>query len=76
MLNKIFKWLQGRTTTFCLLFFVTGNILQLIHRLDFVYVGYMTALLSAVIGHSIKQDLITPPATATPDPPVDNRDKG
>jgi sorbitol-specific phosphotransferase system component IIBC len=74
-LGKIFQWLQGRTTAFCVMFFVSGNALQLLHKLDLTYVAFMTALLSAVIGHSIKEDLITPPVTPAADSPADT-DKG
>lgn len=60
-MNKLFKWVQGRTTGFCIAFFFTGTVLQVFHRLDAAYVSFMAVLLSAVIGHSIKEDTLTPP---------------
>jgi hypothetical protein len=72
-LGKIFQWLQGRTTAFCVMFFVTGNVLQLMHKLDLTYVTFMTALLGAVIGHSIKEDML--PASVPAPAPADT-DKG
>lgn len=56
MLDKLFKWAQGRTTAFTLGFFVTGNVLQWVHRLDTTYIAFMGALLGAIIGHSYKDD--------------------
>ena len=61
-MNKIFDALAGRTTSFCLLFFVSGNVLHLLHRLDPTYLTYMGLLMGFVIGHSVKEDLITPNA--------------
>lgn len=59
-MNKLFKWLSGRTTAFCVAFFVTGTGLHLFHRLDGTYISFMVALLTAVIGHSIKEDILPP----------------
>ena len=74
MIQKIFCKLSGRTTAFCLLFFVSGNVLQWLHRLDATYVTFMIALLGAVIGHSVKEDWFKSdsPAPAPPDPEKDD----
>lgn len=56
MFLKLTKWFSGRTTTFCAAFFVTGTVLQGLHRLDMTYVAFMGTLLGAVVGHSIGQD--------------------
>jgi hypothetical protein len=64
-ITKIFNMVKGRTTAFCIGFFVSGNVLQCLHRLDAMYVTFMVALLGAVIGHSIKEDLITPTPPTT-----------
>jgi undecaprenyl pyrophosphate phosphatase UppP len=56
VLDKTFAFLKGRTTAFCLAFFVVGNILQFLHRLDMTYITFMGTLLGAVIGHSYKED--------------------
>lgn len=66
-MNKIFKWLSGRTTAFCVAFFFTGTALHLFHRLDATYISFMGVLLSAVIGHSIKEDTLTPPPAPATD---------
>lgn len=55
-IQKFFAKLSGRTTTFCLLFFASGNILQWVHRLDATYIAFMGTLLGAIIGHSVKED--------------------
>ena len=56
MLQKLFAWLQGRTTALIIGFFIIGNVLQWFHRLDGVYITYMGTLLGAAIGHSYKED--------------------
>jgi len=55
-INPIFKYLQGRTTTLLWFFSVTGTVLQYIHRLDPVYIGLAGLILTAAMGHSIKED--------------------
>jgi hypothetical protein len=57
MLSKVFAKLSGRTTAFCSAFFLTGHVLAWLHRLDATYIGFMVALLGAVIGHSVKEDI-------------------
>ena len=64
-MNKLFHWCQGRSTTFCAMFFITGTGLHLLHRLDATYISFMGVLLGAVIGHSVKEDLLTPAAGVT-----------
>jgi hypothetical protein len=56
MLQKLFNWLQGRTTAYIIGFFVMGNILQWVHKLDQTYIMFMGTLLGAAIGHSFKDD--------------------
>ena len=56
MIQNFFKKLSGRTTAFCALFFVSGNVLQWAHRLDATYIAFMGTLLGAIIGHSVKED--------------------
>jgi hypothetical protein len=58
-MNKLFSLLQGRTTGFCSAFFVTGNLLHWFHRLDGTYIAFMTALMGFVLGHSVKEDLLS-----------------
>lgn len=62
MLQKIFSALSGRTTAFSGAFFVTGNVLHWMHRLDATYISYMGVLMGFVIGHSIKEDFLKGPA--------------
>ena len=62
--RKFTDSLQGRTTTFLLLFFVVGNVLQFLGKLNLTYVTFFTAFMGAVIGHSLKED-INPTASPT-----------
>lgn len=55
-INPVFKYLQGRTTTLLWFFAVAGTVLQYIHRLDPVYIGLAGLVLTAAMGHSIKED--------------------
>jgi len=55
-LGNITTWMQGRTTSFCAAFFVTGNILHYLHRLDATYIAFMGTLMGFVLGHSVKED--------------------
>ena len=59
MLQKVFAFVGGRSTGFLGSFFIVGNVLHYLHRLDGTYIGFMTALLGFVIGHSIKEDLLS-----------------
>lgn len=61
--KKITDTLQGRTTTFLIMFFIVGNVLQFRGKLDLTYIAFFTAFMTAVIGHSLKEDLnpTTPP---------------
>ena len=59
-MTRLFAWLQGRTTTFCVGFFLAGNVMHWVHRLDSTYITFMTVLMGFVIGHSIKEDKLTP----------------
>lgn len=55
-MNKVFAFLQGRHTSFALGFFVAGNIMHWFHRLDATYIGFMTALMGFVLGHSVQEN--------------------
>ena len=57
MIGKILQLCQGRSTLFFVLFFLAGNALAWTGKLTIVYVSYMAALLSAIVGHSYKCDL-------------------
>ena len=59
-MSSLFKWLQGRTTTFLVGFFVIGNIAHFLHRLDSTYITFMVTFMGLTIGHSVKEDLLTP----------------
>ena len=59
-------WFAGKTTFFCLAFFVSGNICHHYHRLDATYISFMVALMGFVIGRSIQAD-INDRTTASPD---------
>lgn len=53
--GKLIDMFRGRTTLFAGLFFVSGNAMHLLHRLDATYIGFMTALMGFVLGHSVKE---------------------
>jgi hypothetical protein len=57
MLKKVTDFFMGRTTAFCAAFFVSGNVMHLLGKLDGAYVAFMGTLLGAVIGHSYKEDV-------------------
>ncbi len=57
-MKKVFGWLQGRSTTFCAAFFVSGNVMHALHRLDATYISFMTALLGVIVVHSYKEDKV------------------
>lgn len=56
LFTKITTKLQGRTTSFLVAFFVSGHLMQAIHRLDATYIAFMGTIMSFVLGHSIKDD--------------------
>ena len=56
IMQKVYQTFQGRHTTAIVAFFLTGNVLQWMHRLDANYITYMTVLMGYVLGHSFKED--------------------
>ena len=62
-MSGLFSWLSGRTTTFLVGFFVIGNVSHFIHRLDATYISFMVTFMGLVIGHSVKEDLLTAKTT-------------
>lgn len=58
MLQKIFKYCQGRHTAFVFAFFLSGNVLHWFHRLDATYIGYMSALMTFVFGHALQENMV------------------
>lgn len=54
--NPVFKYLQGRTTTMIWFFSIVGTGLQVFHKLDYTYVGFVGLILTVAMGHSIKED--------------------
>lgn len=56
MLKSLFAYCQGRHTFFVGAFFVSGNVLHWFHRLDSVYIGFMSALMAFVAGHAIQEN--------------------
>jgi hypothetical protein len=56
MFSAFTKWFMGRTTTFCVGFFVVGNVLHFLHQLDATYIAYMATLMGFVIGKSHLDD--------------------
>jgi hypothetical protein len=56
MFTKLINSCQGRTTFFCMAFFIVGTLLHLAHRLDATYITFMGTILGFVLGHSVKED--------------------
>lgn len=56
MFQKIANFFSGKSTFFILGFFITGNVLHWLHRLDATYITFMATLLGFVVGHSVKED--------------------
>jgi hypothetical protein len=56
VLQKLFKFTQGKHTAFAVAFFAAGNVFHYLGKLDQTYVLFMTSLLGLVLGHSIKDD--------------------
>lgn len=56
LFTKITNKLQGRTTTFLVAFFVSGHIMQFLHKLDATYIAFIGTIMTFVLGHSIKDD--------------------
>ena len=75
-LGKIFAWAQGRTTAFCLGFFVSVNVLHYLHRLDATYIAFMGTLMGFVLGHSAKEDHFATKTDSAAPAPDTSSDKG
>lgn len=56
MLQKYFKWAQGRHTGFALFFTLVGSVLQWFHRLDGNYISLIGAIQAFVCAHSIQEN--------------------
>jgi hypothetical protein len=62
--HKVLQITHGRTTAFCIAFFVSGNTLAVLHNaagdslLTSTYVYFMATLGGLVLGHSVKEDLV------------------
>lgn len=50
----------GRTTTFLIFFTGAGTVLHICHRLDTTFIGFITTIMTFVLGHSVKEDYFTP----------------
>lgn len=61
MFQKLMSALAGRTTAFLGAFFVAGNVLHALHRLDTTYITFMATLMGFVLGHSVKEDYFSTP---------------
>lgn len=64
---NIFKALEGRHTAFCVGFFVMGNVMHFMHRLDATYLSFLGILMGFVLGHATQENYFsksdnTPPS--------------
>lgn len=55
--NALFNALQGRTTTFLAFFTIMGTVMHWFHRLDGVYIGFVTVIMGYVLAKSVQDDL-------------------
>lgn len=55
-LKELATRFTGRTTVFCSFFFVTGNVLHFLHRLDSTYIAFMGTLMGFVVGHATQEN--------------------
>lgn len=76
---------RGRHTVMVMAFFISGHVMHWFGKLTPTYIGYMAALMSFVLGKSVKDDYFakqnTPdgegtPATASATPPPSNPQHG
>lgn len=59
-MKTIFDWVQGRTTAFLVFFAIVGTVFHWFHRLDGTYITFVGVIMGFVLGHSVKEDLLTP----------------
>jgi hypothetical protein len=57
--NKVLQITHGRTTAFFVAFFIAGHAMALAGKLTTVYVAYLATLGGLVLGHSVKEDILT-----------------
>ena len=62
--------LQGRHTTFAIIFSVYGCVLQWFHRLDPVFIGFVGTMMGFVAGHSIQENYFNKDAVQVNTPPI------
>jgi len=72
----------GRTTTFLIFFTGAGTLLHIWHRLDTTFIGFITTIMTFVLGHSVKEDYFAPDpdnkkddATVPPTPAAEDPNK-
>lgn len=56
---------KGRHTFFAFCFFISGHIMHLAGKLNHTYIEYMAAMMTFILGHSIKQDYFENKAAET-----------
>lgn len=56
MFNKLFKWCNGRHTSFAVFFTIMGTLLAWFHRLDPSYVALVGAIQALVCAHSVQEN--------------------
>ena len=75
-LKEIAARFTGRTTLFCSFFFVTGNLLHLLHRLDSSYIAFMGTLMGFVVGHATQENYFQSKNTENVQPTQQNGQNG
>lgn len=62
---KIVDAVRGRHTLFAVIFLICGHIMAWFNKLSPSYIGFMAALMSFVLGHSIQENYFQTPTTTT-----------
>jgi hypothetical protein len=67
---------HGRTTAFFIAFFIAGHAMALAGKLTTIYVAYLATLGGLVLGHSVKEDILTARFGSPGGPPKNADPKG
>jgi hypothetical protein len=62
---KIVAAVRGRHTLFAIIFLICGHIMAWFNKLSPTYIGFMSALMSFVLGHSIQENYFSTPTPTT-----------
>jgi hypothetical protein len=58
---KIVDAVRGRHTLFAIVFLICGHIMAWFNKLSPAYIGFMSALMSFVLGHAVQENYFNKP---------------